>query len=710
MLKRERRAVARATCRDVRGPRPRCRRRRGNRHLEGLGGRGGDDGVSGVPNPLGDVAIEVVAPDAHRSERHDAAERDHRDLGRAGAGDGDRARDRVVDGQPQADRRGDRRLEQVRVRGAGPASRLAQCATLDGRRRSRHGEQDPGSREAADAAPLEHPVQQPRRDVKVRRRPGVHWAEGDDVAGGAADQLDRLVAEGHDRAVPRVDRDDGRLGEDEAARLRRHARHRRAHVDRERWRHCHDGRGDAQSLLLVATLSQVFRRLRYYFEMRGAGRSGSAPPPSERTWVHPSELPGSFDQAAMPPARVAGSRRFKALVATSASALLLTGGVLLAQPTDSQLAGASTGPHVATTFAALPPSDRHAAQSMLALVIYEGQHLGTATAMVLPPGDLAVTTTPVPKGASVMGGVLGQRSVALKVVGTDAQLGVTVLQLPTTVEVTPIGAARPRRVDGRRPDRTHRARRGARHDDADGVRLRRRLPHLAGRRGDGRALGDRRHPRQEPRRRIAGTLVLDGSGRAVAAQVPALGSTSFVPATFLRLLAERIVLGNASDHGWLQLVGAATSAGAAPGRRRHLPRDHLGQGARPATRSSRSTRFACAPWPTSARSSTRARRASRWTLTVAPRRSHRRSSTSSSPPRRRLGPMAGVPPNGFEGLLGDLLKAMGGAPGRRVVRRGQGRSRSSVVTDEQEALQPRPRRADPARGARRASSRCTSPR
>ena len=62
---------------------------------------------------------------------------------------------------------------------------------------------------------------------------------------------------------------------------------------------------------------------------------------------------------------------------------------------------------------------------------------------------------------------------------------------------------------------------------------------------------------------IAGTLVLDGSGRAVAAQVPALGSTSFVPATFLRLLAERIVLGNASDHGWLQLVGAATTTGAA---------------------------------------------------------------------------------------------------------------------------------------------------
>ncbi len=307
----------------------------------------------------------------------------------------------------------------------------------------------------------------------------------------------------------------------------------------------------------------MFRRLRYYIEMRGAGRSGSAPPPSERTWVHPSELPGSFDQAAMPPARVAGSRRFKALVATSASVLLLTGGVLLAQPTDSQLAGASTGPHVATTFAALPPSDRHAAQSMLALVIYEGQHLGTATAMVLPPGDLAVTTTPVPKGASVMGGVLGQRSVALKVVGTDAQLGVTLLQLPTTVEVTPIAPLGPAVSTGGAP--TALTALAAVRGTTTATEFAYAAAYLTSPPAAatvGRSVIAVTHGKSLAGV-IAGTLVLDGSGRAVAAQVPALGSTSFVSATFLRLLAERIVLGNASDHGWLQLVGAATTTGAA---------------------------------------------------------------------------------------------------------------------------------------------------
>ena len=62
---------------------------------------------------------------------------------------------------------------------------------------------------------------------------------------------------------------------------------------------------------------------------------------------------------------------------------------------------------------------------------------------------------------------------------------------------------------------------------------------------------------------VAGSLVLDREGRAVAASVPTLGQSSFVPATFLQLLAQRIVLGNTAGHGWLQLTGAPASAGSA---------------------------------------------------------------------------------------------------------------------------------------------------
>jgi putative hydrolase len=51
--------------------------------------------------------------------------------------------------------------------------------------------------------------------------------------------------------------------------------------------------------------------------------------------------------------------------------------------------------------------------------------------------------------------------------------------------------------------------------------------------------------------------------------------------------------------------------------------------------------------------------------------------------------MAGVPPNGFEGLLGDLLKAMGGAPAAAWFDAAKGLA-VSVVADEQEAYNPDP--------------------
>jgi len=265
----------------------------------------------------------------------------------------------------------------------------------------------------------------------------------------------------------------------------------------------------------------------------------------------------------MPPVRVAGSRRFKALIATSAGGLLLTGGLLLAQPTGSELAGASTGPHVATSIAALPAADHGVAGSMLALAIYEGQHLGTATAMVLPPGDLAVTTTPIPRAATVMGRVLGHHSMVLKIVGTDRLLGVTVFRLPTTVSVTLTAPLAPAVSTGGAPTTltalaSVRGTTTAAQFDYAAAYLN-AMPSAA---TVGRSVIAVTHGRSLAGV-IAGTLVIDGSGRAVAAQVPALGSTSFVSATFLQLLAERIVLGNAAHHGWLQLTGAPTSSGAA---------------------------------------------------------------------------------------------------------------------------------------------------
>ena len=287
--------------------------------------------------------------------------------------------------------------------------------------------------------------------------------------------------------------------------------------------------------------------------------------PSERAWVHPSELPSSFDRAAMPPARTLGSRRFQVLVAAAAAALLTTGGAFLAAPSVTQPAGASVGPRVVTSLAALPAPDRPAANSLLALVIYEGQHLGTATALVLPPGDLAVTSTPIPAGSSVVGVRVGQHAMALSVVGTDRLLGVTVLRLPTTEPVTPTASLAPAvSTDGApltltalaavrgvvTPMQFEYAAAYLTANETTAV-VGHSQSQIALTRGSS-LIGD-----------IAGTVVLNGQGRAVAASVPALGPSAFVPATFLELLAQRIVLGNTVGHGWLQLEGTAATAGGA---------------------------------------------------------------------------------------------------------------------------------------------------
>jgi S1-C subfamily serine protease len=307
----------------------------------------------------------------------------------------------------------------------------------------------------------------------------------------------------------------------------------------------------------------VFRRLRYFLEMRGSHRSMGAPAPAERPWVHPSELPGSFEEAAMPPVRSTGSRRFQVLVGTAAAALLLTGGVFLAAPSASQPAGASVGPRIATSLSAVPSPDGPAANSLLALVIYEGQHLGTATALVLPPGDLAVTSTPIPAGSSVVGVRVGKRAVPLNVVGTDRLLGVTVLRLPSSEPITPTASlAAAVSTDGAPLTLTALA-------AVRGVVTPMQFEFAAAYLSSSEAATTVGHSQIAVTRGtsvvgdIAGTVILNGQGRAVAASVPALGATAFVPATFLELLAQRIVLGDTAGHGWLQLEGTATPTGGA---------------------------------------------------------------------------------------------------------------------------------------------------
>jgi putative serine protease PepD len=306
----------------------------------------------------------------------------------------------------------------------------------------------------------------------------------------------------------------------------------------------------------------MFRRLRYHFETRGARRHGTSIPPADRPWIHPSELPGTFEFASVPPPRPVVARSFQVVVAAMASALLAGGGLLLAVSATAP-AGASVGPHVAATIASLPSSDRGAARSMLSIVIYEDQHVGTATAMVLPPGDLAVTTTPIPAGATVEGLGQNNRWMSLTIVGAIRQLGVTVLRLPVSMPVTPLAPLAPSVATGGTPTSLTAlavipgATSRVQFEYASAYLSAAETPVVVGRSlivtAQGESLAGV----------ISGTVVVNGAGQAVAASLPTLGENSFVPASFLELLAQRIALGDASDHGWLQLVGADTPSGAA---------------------------------------------------------------------------------------------------------------------------------------------------
>jgi hypothetical protein len=159
---------------------------------------------------------------------------------------------------------------------------------------------------------------------------------------------------------------------------------------------------------------------------------------------------------------------------------------------------------------------------------------------------------------------VGQHAMPLSVVGTDRLLGVTVLRLPTTEPSTPVAPLEPAvSTDGAPLTLTALA-------AVRGVVTPMQFEYAAAYLSSGETatsvgkhsqivvthgsslIGD-----------IAGTVVLNGQGRAVAASVPALGSRTFVPATFLELLAQRIVLGNSAGHGWLQLEGTAAPTGGA---------------------------------------------------------------------------------------------------------------------------------------------------
>ena len=162
-----------------------------------------------------DRLVHLVAADAERLRDDDAAERDHGDLGGAAADVDDHVPGRLGDGQPGADRGGHRLLDQVGVAGARGERRLLDRALLDAGHAGGHAHDDARVREAVLVHLLDEVPEHLLGHVEVRDDAVLERPDRRDRARRPAEHSLRLDADGVDIACPLVDRDDGRLREND---------------------------------------------------------------------------------------------------------------------------------------------------------------------------------------------------------------------------------------------------------------------------------------------------------------------------------------------------------------------------------------------------------------------------------------------------------------------------------------------------------------
>ena len=168
---------------------------------------------------------------------------------------------------------------------------------------------------------------------------------------------------------------------------------------------------------------------------RRGGSNPALPAREGRTWIHPSELP-NFDDV---PTYEGGEarRHLTPLVLASAAAILALGSVTLALRTTTPPTTQSLPSNIAHRVSDLPLFVQRAARSAVELVITDNGHISATAAMVIAPGNLAVTTTPISPDASIIGSSqLDQRFVVTRVT-RDRALGFTVVHLGRFQPVTP---------------------------------------------------------------------------------------------------------------------------------------------------------------------------------------------------------------------------------------------------------------------------------
>lgn len=164
----------------------------------------------------------------------------------------------------------------------------------------------------------------------------------------------------------------------------------------------------------------------------------AGPPPREtRDWIHPSELP-NFDRipaydATSPPRR----RRPAAIVAVCLALVIAALGSLTLFNYVRSPSPTTGLVNFAKSVRELPNYAQRAAESAIEVVWTYNGHLTTAPALVIAPGNLAITTVPIPAGASLTGSSQLSANFSVQVVSHDDALGFSILRLGRTQPVTP---------------------------------------------------------------------------------------------------------------------------------------------------------------------------------------------------------------------------------------------------------------------------------
>ena len=141
--------------------------------------------------------------------------------------------------------------------------------------------------------------------------------------------------------------------------------------------------------------------------------------------MHPSELPSFASLAASRKQLRSRAARF---VATLMVAALVVGGAGLASTRGVNPPNNVMSTNLTVSWSRLPAVTRQAAARTVDLTITVPGHVNTVAAMVLP-GNLAVTTTPIPLGALLSASTPTRARVPVTWVGRDTTMGFSIVRL-----------------------------------------------------------------------------------------------------------------------------------------------------------------------------------------------------------------------------------------------------------------------------------------